>query len=69
MKFTDIKLTREERNREKLFLTADEIDSSPINELDTCFFSQKTRIMRKSPSPGISELEENQVSDYTPAPL
>ena len=39
MKFTDIKLTREERNREKLFITADELDSSPIKDLDTAIFS------------------------------
>ena len=43
MKFTDIKLTREERNREKLFVTADEIESSPIKDLDSAIFTSKTK--------------------------
>ena len=42
MKFTDIRLTREEKNREKLFITADEIDSSPIDVLNSTIFTSKT---------------------------
>ena len=44
MKFTDIRLTREEKNREKLFITADEIDSSPIDVLNSTIFTSKTII-------------------------
>ena len=42
MKFTDIRLTREEKNREKLFITADEIDSSPLDVLNSTIFTSKT---------------------------
>ena len=42
MKFTDIRLTREEKNREKLFVTADELDSSPLDVLNSTIFTSKT---------------------------
>ena len=64
MKFTDIRLTREEKNREKLFITADELDSSPLDVLNSTIFTSKT--IRRNISPQSSEIQDESVTDQNP---